>query len=241
MKLLNLLSLLVVIGVFSFSHTVYAECDDKYKVTARALNIRSIPNVTGKKVGKYLKGHIICVSEISDGWAKTEKGWVSGKYIIIHKVIIHKDLDSKPPFGLRWGMSVQDVKSMGIDLTKEEENSYKSKDNRFTFDFLENYPDSVKQDEYLLIIFNEKNALITVFYSSPTYMGNQIEDIKNNFADLLFRNSTGYEPKNKGDSIFRQIYDNKDDGSFIIHSVSKVKHNSYSTSLLWRCPIKYVE
>lgn len=50
-------------------------------VTADQLNIRKGPGTTFDSVGKYKKGDKVEVFEIKDGWAQTDKGWVSQKYL----------------------------------------------------------------------------------------------------------------------------------------------------------------
>ena len=50
-------------------------------VTATELNIRSKADVSGDKVGTYAYGTRLTFSETSNGWGKTNKGWVSLKYV----------------------------------------------------------------------------------------------------------------------------------------------------------------
>lgn len=51
-----------------------------YEVTATRLNIRSGPAVTTRRVGEYLNGEVVAVLETSDGWLRTDRGWISGAY-----------------------------------------------------------------------------------------------------------------------------------------------------------------
>ena len=52
-----------------------------YFITASELNIRDSASVNGNKVGTYVRGDKVVVSETKDGWGKTDKGWVSMKYV----------------------------------------------------------------------------------------------------------------------------------------------------------------
>lgn len=53
-----------------------------YKVTALVgLNIRSGTSTKYSKVGKYKYGTIVDVYEISNGWGRTDTGWVSMTYL----------------------------------------------------------------------------------------------------------------------------------------------------------------
>lgn len=48
------------------------------------LNIRFAPNSTSAKVGSYKKGELVqLIAKTSDNWYKTDKGYISGKYITI--------------------------------------------------------------------------------------------------------------------------------------------------------------
>ena len=51
-----------------------------YFVTANELNIRDEASTNGNKVGTYVAGDKIVVKETSNGWGKTDKGWVSMQY-----------------------------------------------------------------------------------------------------------------------------------------------------------------
>lgn len=49
-------------------------------ITADVLNIRKTP-VDGTVVGTYKNGEIVKLYEDKNGWYKTDKGWISGKYV----------------------------------------------------------------------------------------------------------------------------------------------------------------
>ena len=51
-----------------------------YFITASELNIRDAANANGNKVGQYVKGDKVVVTETSNGWGKTDKGWISMQY-----------------------------------------------------------------------------------------------------------------------------------------------------------------
>lgn len=53
----------------------------KGTVTAAELNIRKEASTTSEKVGSYKKGDTITILETSNGWGRTDKGWVSMKYV----------------------------------------------------------------------------------------------------------------------------------------------------------------
>jgi len=53
----------------------------KGTVTADALNIRKEPAEGAEKVGKYVKGDVIEILEVKNGWGRTDKGWVSMAYV----------------------------------------------------------------------------------------------------------------------------------------------------------------
>lgn len=50
------------------------------KVTASGLNIRSGASVNYDKIGLYTKNNIVTVLAESNGWGKTEKGWINLSY-----------------------------------------------------------------------------------------------------------------------------------------------------------------
>ena len=51
-----------------------------YFITASQLNIRDEASVNGKQVGSYTEGDRVIVLETSNGWGKTDKGWISLQY-----------------------------------------------------------------------------------------------------------------------------------------------------------------
>ena len=54
-----------------------------YFITASELNIRDQAGTNGNKVGTYVKGDKVVVTETSNGWGKTDKGWISLNYVYI--------------------------------------------------------------------------------------------------------------------------------------------------------------
>lgn len=56
-------------------------CSSIYEVTATQLNIRSQPKKPSKILGTVKKGDRVCVDNFNGKWAKTEQGWISGKYL----------------------------------------------------------------------------------------------------------------------------------------------------------------
>ena len=60
---------------------VYADPIAYGVVTATELNIRKGPDISYESVGKYYNGDQVTITETLDGWGKTDKGWVSMKYI----------------------------------------------------------------------------------------------------------------------------------------------------------------
>ncbi len=51
-----------------------------YFITASELNIRDAAGTNGNKVGTYVAGDKVVVKETSNGWGKTDKGWISMQY-----------------------------------------------------------------------------------------------------------------------------------------------------------------
>lgn len=50
------------------------------------LNIRSAPNSSSSKVGSYKKGELVqLITKTSDNWYRTDKGYISGEYVISAK------------------------------------------------------------------------------------------------------------------------------------------------------------
>ncbi len=50
-------------------------------VTATGLNIRKEPNEKADVVGSYGNGETVTILEIKEGWGRTDKGWISMKYV----------------------------------------------------------------------------------------------------------------------------------------------------------------
>ena len=45
------------------------------------LNIRKEGKKSADKVGTYQKGDKVEILEVKDGWGRTDKGWISLKYV----------------------------------------------------------------------------------------------------------------------------------------------------------------
>ena len=52
-------------------------------ISATELNIRSGPDTTYDKVGKYFKGDKVTITITQNGWGKTDKGWIKMSYVTI--------------------------------------------------------------------------------------------------------------------------------------------------------------
>lgn len=50
-------------------------------ITATTLNIRETPDNAGKIVGGYVKGEKVTILETSNGWGRTNRGWISMTYV----------------------------------------------------------------------------------------------------------------------------------------------------------------
>lgn len=83
-KYISLL-LILVLCLSSLPVRIFAEDASNYKVVTTALNLRAEP-VSGTVVGALHYGDVIKVSEIRDGWVRTEfngkQGWCSLRYLI---------------------------------------------------------------------------------------------------------------------------------------------------------------
>ncbi len=53
----------------------------KAVVTGSELNIRKEPSINGERVGSYTYGARISILETSNGWGRTDKGWISMQYV----------------------------------------------------------------------------------------------------------------------------------------------------------------
>ena len=51
-----------------------------YFITATPLNIRDEASINGKQIGTYVEGERVVVTQTSNGWGKTDKGWISLDY-----------------------------------------------------------------------------------------------------------------------------------------------------------------
>lgn len=51
-----------------------------YYITATTLNIRDQASTAGKQVGSYAEGDKVIILETSNGWGRTDKGWISMQY-----------------------------------------------------------------------------------------------------------------------------------------------------------------
>ena len=52
-------------------------------ITASELNIRQSPSTAAASVGKYTKGTQVTILETSNGWGRTDKGWINMGYVRI--------------------------------------------------------------------------------------------------------------------------------------------------------------
>lgn len=50
-------------------------------VVTTGLNIRKEPNTTSAVVGAYAKGDVVTITETSNGWGRTNKGWIKLQYV----------------------------------------------------------------------------------------------------------------------------------------------------------------
>ncbi len=81
-KLINTLLGIMMIWMVSVSAqaNIY-NCSSVYEVTATQLNVRSQPKTPSDILGTVKRGDKICVDSFNGKWAKTEYGWISGKYL----------------------------------------------------------------------------------------------------------------------------------------------------------------
>lgn len=64
-------------------------------ITAKVLNIRSEANGDSKVVGSYVKGDAVTILETKNGWGRTNKGWISMKYVNSNGAITDTTTNSK--------------------------------------------------------------------------------------------------------------------------------------------------
>ena len=58
----------------------------KISTTSSSLNVRSAPNTFSTKIGSYAKGSLVqLISKTSTNWYRTDKGYISGDYVIAAK------------------------------------------------------------------------------------------------------------------------------------------------------------
>ena len=55
----------------------------KYIVNISQLNIRSYPNKGNNIIGAVYRGNTVCVYESSNRWKRINKGWISGKHLVL--------------------------------------------------------------------------------------------------------------------------------------------------------------
>lgn len=64
----------------------YIELLGKINTQSGNLNIRSAPNSSATKIGSYKKGELVqLIAKASDDWYRTDKGYISGDYVIAAK------------------------------------------------------------------------------------------------------------------------------------------------------------
>lgn len=58
----------------------------KINTKSGSLNIRSAPNSSSAKVGAYKRNELVqLIAKTSDNWYRTDKGYISGKYVVVAK------------------------------------------------------------------------------------------------------------------------------------------------------------
>jgi N-acetylmuramoyl-L-alanine amidase len=68
--------------------TVSTGSKGKGTITADALNIRKSGSNTAEIVGKYYKNDVVEILEVSNGWGRTDKGWISMAYVNMDETTI---------------------------------------------------------------------------------------------------------------------------------------------------------
>ena len=56
-------------------------CSKYHVVTVKQLNIRNKPKKPSKIVGKVNRGQVVCIYDFSGKWGRSNRGWISGKYL----------------------------------------------------------------------------------------------------------------------------------------------------------------
>lgn len=70
--------------------------NSKFEITATSLNIRANYNTASTILGEYKKGDIVtAIQKASNGWYKTDKGWISGQYVKAYVEPV-KPVETKP-------------------------------------------------------------------------------------------------------------------------------------------------
>lgn len=100
------------------------------------LNIRSAPNSSSSKVGSYKKGELVqLIAETSDNWYRTDKGYISGEYVIVAKGKVFNctklNMRKEPEVKVNNVVSVLNVNDE-VYLMKQADNGWykaKTKDN----------------------------------------------------------------------------------------------------------------
>ena len=64
-------------------------------ITASELNIRKSNSTDAKSVGKYKKGDKVTILETKDGWGRTDKGWISLKYVKLDETAETPEIDEE--------------------------------------------------------------------------------------------------------------------------------------------------
>lgn len=81
----NVQSAIVTKPSVSISETLITSIG-KINTKSGNLNIRSAPNSSSAKVGSYKKGELVqLIAKTSDNWYRTDKGYISGEYVITAK------------------------------------------------------------------------------------------------------------------------------------------------------------
>lgn len=80
-------------GWISMSYVKMDNADDKSTtgtITAESLHIRKEATKESDSVGTYKKGDTVKILETKDGWARTDKGWISLKYVETESKLTYK-------------------------------------------------------------------------------------------------------------------------------------------------------
>lgn len=80
-----LVSMIVSCIILNISVSAYAGDKTYYVTSSQWLNIRAGAGTQYKIIGKYQRNQKITSEEVKNGWHKTSKGWISGKYLSTQK------------------------------------------------------------------------------------------------------------------------------------------------------------